>query len=123
MASAESTGSLPLGSCLSRLVTRVQTWTQSMSLTRAPVRSPGRPGHPFAVGSTRPGFQAKREVPMPRPFVLVESVDTPEGPLELRQRGERDFMITVGKRVLMTSVIHRSELSVAELGCAPIKDR
>ncbi len=60
---------------------------------------------------------------MPRPFVLVESVDTPEGPLELRQRGERDFMITVGKRVLMTSVIHRSELSVAELGCAPIKDR
>ena len=60
---------------------------------------------------------------MPRPFVLVESVSTPEGPLELRQRGEREFMIMVGKRVLMSSAIHRSELAVAELGCAPIKDR
>jgi spermidine synthase len=60
---------------------------------------------------------------MPRPFALIESVNTPEGPLELRQRGERDFMIMVGKRVLMSSAIHRSELAVAELGCAPIRDR
>jgi spermidine synthase len=60
---------------------------------------------------------------MPRPFVLVDSVDTPEGRLELRKRGDRDFMITVGSRVLMSSAIHRSELAVAELGCAPIKTR
>jgi spermidine synthase len=60
---------------------------------------------------------------VPRPFRLIESVSTPEGPLELRQRGEQDFMISVAGRVLMTSNIHRSELAVAELGCAPIRGR
>lgn len=60
---------------------------------------------------------------MPRPFRLIESVKTPEGPLELRQRGDRDFMISLAGRVLMTSNIHRSEVAVAELGCAPIAGR
>jgi spermidine synthase len=60
---------------------------------------------------------------MPRAFALIERVETPEGPLELLQRGERDFMIRVGTRVLMTSAFHRSELAVAELGCAPIQQR
>ena len=60
---------------------------------------------------------------MPRPFRLIESVSTPEGPLTLHQRGERDFMICIAGRVLMTSQIHRSELAVAELGCAPIAAR
>jgi spermidine synthase len=60
---------------------------------------------------------------MPRPFTLIESVLTPEGPLELRKRGESDFMISIAGRVLMTSNIHRSELAVAELGCAPIRER
>lgn len=60
---------------------------------------------------------------MPRPFTLVDRVETPEGPLELRQRGERDFMITVKGRVLMSSLIHRSELAVAELACARIRQR
>ncbi len=60
---------------------------------------------------------------MPRPFVLLESVDTPEGLLELRRRGDRDFMISIGGRVLMTSNLHESELAVAELGCAPIRAR
>lgn len=60
---------------------------------------------------------------MPRAFTLLDSVTTPEGPLELRQRGEQDFMITVGTRVLMSSTLHRSEVAVAELGCAPIRDR
>jgi spermidine synthase len=60
---------------------------------------------------------------MPRPFVLLERVDTPEGPLELRQRDARDFMITIGPRVLMSSIIHRSEVLVAEWGCAPIRER
>lgn len=32
-------------------------------------------------------------------------------------------MISVGGRVLMTSNIHRSELAVATLGCAPIRER
>jgi len=44
-------------------------------------------------------------------------VDTPEGPLEIRQRGERDFLMTLGGRVLMSSVAHRSEDALAELTC------
>jgi spermidine synthase len=66
---------------------------------------------------------AKRVLAMPRAFTLIERVETPEGPLELLQRGARDFMIRVGTRVLMTSTFHRSELAVAELGCAPIQGR
>ena len=54
---------------------------------------------------------------MPRPWTIIERVQTPEGPLELRQRDERDFMITVAGRVLMNSLAHRSELVLGELGC------
>lgn len=60
---------------------------------------------------------------MPTPWTLIDRVDTPEGPLELRARGERDLMILHAGRVLMSSRIHRSELAVAELGCAPIVNR
>jgi spermidine synthase len=60
---------------------------------------------------------------MPRAFTLLDRVETPEGVLELRKRGERDYMITIGGRVLMSSIIHRSELAVAELACAPIRHR
>jgi spermidine synthase len=59
---------------------------------------------------------------MPRASSLIERVDTPEGPLELRQSGEH-FMITVGARVLMTSQLNRSEVAVAVLGCTPIAAR
>ncbi|MFT3928119.1 MAG: hypothetical protein QM778_36660 [Myxococcales bacterium] len=58
---------------------------------------------------------------MPRPWKLIERVDTPEGPLELRQRDARDFMISVSGRVLMSSIIHRSESMIAELGCERAK--
>jgi spermidine synthase len=58
-----------------------------------------------------------------RPWQTIESVETKEGRLELRQRGERDFLITVGGRVLMTSAAHRSETALAKLACAPIKTR
>src|SRR5262249_4675931 len=47
----------------------------------------------------------------------IDRVDTPEGPLELRQRGERDFLITIDGRVLMTSAAHRSEDALAEIAC------
>lgn len=60
---------------------------------------------------------------MPRPFILIERVDVPEGTLDLRKRGERDFMIMINGRVLMSSTIHRSEVAVAELACAPIRQR
>ncbi|HXS18496.1 MAG TPA: hypothetical protein VN764_14965 [Polyangiaceae bacterium] len=60
---------------------------------------------------------------MPRPQRLIDSVETAEGRLELRQRGEADFMILIGGRVLMTSYITRSELFLAEEGCALVRQR
>jgi spermidine synthase len=55
-----------------------------------------------------------------QPWRTIDRVDTPEGPLELRQRGERDFLITIAGRILMTSVAHRSEDALAEIACAPL---
>jgi spermidine synthase len=52
-----------------------------------------------------------------KPWRTLESIETPEGRLELRQRGERDFLITIGGRVLMTSAAHRSEDDLARLAC------
>jgi spermidine synthase len=60
---------------------------------------------------------------MPRPWKLIERVETPEGPLELRQRDARDFMISIAGRVLMSSLIHASEALIAELGCEQAKAR
>ena len=53
----------------------------------------------------------------------METVDTEEGPLELRRRDERDFMITIAGRVLMNSLAHRSELILGEVGCRSAKSR
>ncbi len=57
---------------------------------------------------------------MPRPWTTVDRVDTPEGPLELQQRGPKDFVITVGGRVLMSSTAVRTERAVAEVACRRI---
>jgi spermidine synthase len=69
------------------------------------------------------GLAPRYQGRMVRPWTMIDRVDTAEGPLELRQRAERDFMITVGGRVLMTSERTRSEIAVAELGCLPISQR
>ncbi len=60
---------------------------------------------------------------MPRPQQVVDRLETPDGLLELRQRGERDFMILIDSRVLMTSYITSSELFLAETGCERISTR
>jgi spermidine synthase len=52
-----------------------------------------------------------------QPWKVIESVPTRQGTLELRQRGERDFLITVGGLVLMNSSAHRSEVALGELAC------
>lgn len=57
------------------------------------------------------------------PWKTLDSVSTKDGVLELRQRGERDFLITVGGLVLMNSVANRSEIALGELACAPLKDK
>jgi spermidine synthase len=51
------------------------------------------------------------------PWQTLERVDSAGGTLELRRRGERDFLITVDGRVLMTSAAHRSECDLATWVC------
>lgn len=60
---------------------------------------------------------------MARPWKTLDSVQTQDGVLELRQRGERDFLITVGGLVLMNSVANRSEIALGEMACAPLKEK
>ena len=54
---------------------------------------------------------------MAKPWKTIDSIDTDEGVLELRQRDERDFLITVGGLVLMNSMANRSEVVLGQLGC------
>ena len=58
---------------------------------------------------------------MTLPWRTLASVSTADGQLELRGRGEKDFLITIDKRVLMTSAAHRSEVALAELACAGLR--
>lgn len=58
-----------------------------------------------------------------RPWKTIADANTSEGKLELRQRGERDFLITIDGRILMTSAAHRSEEELARLACASIASR
>jgi spermidine synthase len=59
---------------------------------------------------------------MALPWKILDSVSTDEGTLELRQRGERDFLITVGGLVLMNSLAHRSEAALGRLACSHLKE-
>jgi spermidine synthase len=58
-----------------------------------------------------------------QPWRTIDSVETREGRLELRQRGERDFLITIAGRVLMTSKAHGSEDELARRSCAALTRR
>ncbi len=60
---------------------------------------------------------------MTRPWKTLDSVDTEEGRLELRQRGSREFLITLAGRVLMNSATSRSEVALAQVACAEIAGR
>jgi spermidine synthase len=42
--------------------------------------------------------------------------------LELRQRGPRDFLITIGPQVLMNSLAHRSEVVLGQFACAGLQE-
>jgi spermidine synthase len=44
-----------------------------------------------------------------RPWEVLDRVETRDGVLELRRRGDRDFLICIAGRVLMTSANSRSE--------------
>jgi spermidine synthase len=58
-----------------------------------------------------------------QPWKTIERVSTPEGPLELRQRSDGAFLITISGRILMTSAAHRSEAALAQLTCDAVADR
>ena len=58
---------------------------------------------------------------MAQPWKILDRVTTKEGVLELRQRGDRDFLITVGAQVLMNSSAHRSEVALGQLACGQLK--
>lgn len=60
---------------------------------------------------------------MARPWQTLDRVPTAEGDLELRRRGDRDFLITVAGRVLMNSAHHRSEAALGSLACRSLEGR
>ena len=60
---------------------------------------------------------------MSKPWTVIDRVETIDGRLELRQRGERDFLITLGGMVLMNSVANRSEIVLGQRGCSHLRGR
>ena len=58
---------------------------------------------------------------MAQPWRILETIATAEGHLELRQRGEKDFLITIGGRILMNAMAHRSEVALGRLACGHLK--
>jgi spermidine synthase len=60
---------------------------------------------------------------MARPWQTIGKVETADGVLELRKRGERDFLILINNRVLMNSSANRSESAIGELACGSVADR
>jgi spermidine synthase len=57
-----------------------------------------------------------------QPWKTIDNISTEEGILELRQRGERDFLITIGSQILMNSLSNRSEVVLGQLGCGHLKE-
>ena len=60
---------------------------------------------------------------MAKPWRTVDSVDTDEGLLELRQRGKGDFLITIDNRVLMNSSANMSEMVLGKQACNSLKNK
>jgi spermidine synthase len=52
-----------------------------------------------------------------QPLRTIDQVETPDGTLALKQRGERHFLITCDGRVLMNSTARRSEEALGTLAC------
>ncbi len=60
---------------------------------------------------------------MTQPWTVLDRITTSEGVLELRRRGEGDFLITVGGLVLMNSRANRSEIALGRLACTQVQHR
>ena len=59
---------------------------------------------------------------MTRPWETLARAASAEGELELRRRGDDEFLILVAGRVLMNNRANRSELALAELACRALPD-
>ena len=57
---------------------------------------------------------------MPRPSEVIDSVDTDEGKLALIRQASGHWVIAIDHRPLMSSFLHRSEVALADLACAPL---
>jgi len=55
-----------------------------------------------------------------QPWQTIDSAGTPDGALELRKRGERDYLILINNRVLMNSSASRSEVVLGEVACRKV---
>jgi len=60
---------------------------------------------------------------MAKPWRIVDSVVTDAGLLDLRRRGDADFLITIDGRVLMNSSANMSEIVLAQLACESLKNK
>ena len=60
---------------------------------------------------------------MARPWRTIDHFETEAGRLELRRRGERDFLMTIDNRPLMSSTAQLSERALGELGSRPVAGR
>src|SRR4030067_814057 len=60
---------------------------------------------------------------MAQPWQTIDRVDTADGVLELRRRGEQDFLIVINGRVLMNSSANRSEIVLGESACLGVAGR
>lgn len=58
---------------------------------------------------------------MTRPWTTLATAPTDEGALELRRRGDADFLIVIGGRVLMNSSSRSSEEELARRGLADVQ--
>jgi spermidine synthase len=60
---------------------------------------------------------------MAQPWHTIETTATTDGVLELRRRGERDFLILINGRVLMNSSANQSEIALGRLACEAVAAR
>jgi len=60
---------------------------------------------------------------MAQPWRTIDKAETPDGILELRRRGERDFLIMINNRVLMNSSANQSEIALGKQACKLVASR
>ncbi|NTW66108.1 MAG: spermidine synthase [Nitrospirae bacterium] len=60
---------------------------------------------------------------MAQPWQTIDRIERQDNMLELRKRGDRDFLLLVNGRVLMNSSASRSEVALGEQACRLVTDR